>query len=342
MYFKIKILVISILFSVFTSCINEINFDAQQLSNNLVLNCLVSPDSLVKANFTNSRFFLEPDADFVTVKDLEVNLYINGIFKETLKLKGSNYVSTYRTKVGERVKISALRVATGSNVTAQTLVPGMASLTSIDSSRIATFNTYMTHDTIDNQQNKRIDTLGYVRNFKFVFDVKLLDDAEIQNYYRLSATIRQTYSDGKSSSKKFVLYPDDAVFDRIDGADVFDANSSRNFNIFTDSTFKGQYYTLKTSAKLAHLLPTPSKIKFPSANMAKIPVKTELIFDLQGIDSDFFNYLKTVKYNNTSLQYFSEPVQVFNNVTNGIGLLGGLSHRYYTFRLPAGLAGYYY
>ena len=342
MYFKIKILIISILFFVFTSCINEINFDAQQLSNNLVLNCLVSPDSLVKVNFTNSRFFLEPDADFVTVKDLEVNLYINAIFKETLKLKGSNYVSTYRTKVGERVKITARRPSTETNISAQTLVPSTASLTSIDSSRVATFNTYLTHDTIDNLQIKRIDTLGYARNFKFAFAVKLLDDAETRNYYRLAATIRQTYSDGKSSSKKLVLYPDDAVFERVDGADIFDANSNRNFNIFTDSTFKGQYYTLKTSAKLAHLLPTPLKIKYPPASITKIPVKTELIFDLQSIDNNFYNYLKTVKYNNTDLQYFSEPVQVYNNVTNGIGLLGGVSHRYYTFQLAAATSGYYY
>lgn len=324
------------------SCINEIKFDDDELSNEMVVNCLVSPDSIVKANFTYSRFFLDPSGDFVTIKDLDVKLYINAALKETLKLKGSNYVSSYRTKSGDNVKITARHISSSQITSAETYVPFTVKINGIDSSRVYNFDSYLTHDTIVNQNTPRTDTLGLIRNFKYTFNVKLTDFAETTDFYRIAATIRQTYADGKSASKRIVLYPDDEVFDRVDGAEVFDANSDRNFNIFSDSTFKGQSYNLKTSAKITQLLPTPAKTKYPPANQVKIPVKTELIFDLQAIDKGFFRYLKTVKYNNTDLQYFSEPVQIYNNVENGIGLLGSVTHSYYNFVFQASVNGYYY
>lgn len=336
-----KLLLIGLIVSL-NACMNEIKFSDALQTGELVVNCILAPDSIVKANITYSSFFLMPEAEFAVAKDIEVKMYSNDVFKEILKFKSNNYVSIYRPKSGEQIKLTVRRFSTDKTAIAETKMPFTASIIGIDTVRTFKNEAYLTHDTLASNNVQRKDTLGLIRNFEFNFNIRFHDAADTVNFYRITATIRQTYSDGKSSSKKFVLYPNDEVIDRVAGASIFDANSDRIFNIFSDEKFSGKNYGVKLIAKMTHMKPTLEKIYYPPANLPKPPFKTELIIDLQCISYEYFEYLRTVKYNNTDLQYFSEPVQIFNNISNGLGLLGCATHAYFKINLPTSASGYYF
>lgn len=309
-------------------CINEIEFDESAQASELVLNCLISPDSLVKAGFTYSRFFLLPDSDFVAARNLQVNMYINNSLKETLKLKGTNYVSVYRPKQGEVVKLMVTDALKKKSISATTVVPVTVRPESVDSLSNFTLSSFLIHDTLTNALIKHTDTLSLNKTYMFDFAINFNDLPAIDNYYRVAATLRQSYTGNKIVDKKLKLLPNDPAIDRVSGAAVFDASSDKNFNIFDDQLFNGKPYSLKLKAELVQLNFTTDKTIYPPANLPAIPLKTEIIFDLQAISHDVFLYLKTVKYNNTDLQYFSEPVQIYGNVLNGLGLLGSVTHSY--------------
>jgi len=313
---------------VLTGCINEIEFDESKQTPELVLNCLISPDSLVKAAFTYSRFFLLPDSDFVVARNLQVNMYINNSLKETLKLKGTNYVSAYKPKQGETVKLLVTDAVNKKTISASTVVPVAVKLDRVDSVSNFVLASYLIHDTLTSNSIKRTDTLSLNKTYMFDFALTFNDLSIPGNCYRVNATLRQTYAGNKIVDKKLKLLPNDPAIDRVSGAAIFDANSDKNFNIFDDQLFNANSYSLKLQAELVQLNFTTEKTIFPPANLPKIPLKTEIIFDLQAISADVFLYLKTVKYNNTDLQYFSEPVQIYDNVLNGLGLLGSVTHSY--------------
>ncbi len=309
-------------------CINEIKFDESGQAPELVLNCLISPDSLVKSGFTYSRFFLLPDSDFVVARNLQVNMYINNSLKESLKLKGTNYVSVYRPKQGETVKFLVTDAVNKKTISASTVLPFTVKLDRVDSVSSFVLSSYLTHDTLTYNSIKRTDTLSLNKTYMFDFALKFNDLPSSGDCYRVAATLRQSYAGNKFVDKKLKLLPNDPAIDRVSGAAVFDANSDKNFNIFDDRLFNAGSYSLKLQAELVQLNFTPEKTIYTPANLPKIPLKTEIIFDLQAISNDLFLYLKTVKYNNTDLQYFSEPVQIYSNVLNGIGLLGSVTHSY--------------
>jgi len=326
----------------FSGCINEMKFTEDQQLGEIVVNCLLSPDSLVKANITNSRFFLKPDSSFSVVRGLTIQLKANNIFKENLKLKGSNYVSTYRIASGDKITLIIKDPVKGKLLNAETQVPQKVIINHIDSLLEFPGSSFSIHDTILSNGIKHTDTLGLAVNSIQNFSIHFIDAPDTINFYRISAILRHTYADNKQVEKKMILYPNDPAIERIDGADIFDANSNRNFNIISDKLFDGKSYGLKIYSKMTYFKATPDKIKYPSANLPQIPVKSEIIFDLQAISIDFFNYLKTVKYNNSDLQYFSEPVQIYSNINNGTGIFGGVTHCYYKVKLNTGQLCFFY
>jgi hypothetical protein len=89
--------------------------------------------------------------------------------------------------------------------------------------------------------------------------------------------------------------------------------STNKFNVFSDDLFNGKQYALKFS------VPYNKEVYLPG----KIPLSTkkELYIDLQGISREYYLYLQT-RSNAKNSNFFAEPVQVYTNITGGIGILG--------------------
>ncbi|HPH57343.1 MAG TPA: DUF4249 family protein, partial [Bacteroidales bacterium] len=52
---------------------------------------------------------------------------------------------------------------------------------------------------------------------------------------------------------------------------------------------------------------------------------TSIQVQLQNISPSYYLYLKTFSEYSNSIDFFSEPIQVFSNVSGGIGIFGAYS-----------------
>ena len=304
--------------SIFTSCEKEIDFDGETTESQLVLNSFITPDSTIAANISESQFFLNNDYLFKAVENAEVSIYCNGILKETMQhsLNGK-YISATKPEVGDIVKL-VVKVPEKDEITGETTVYPKANVVKLDSIVIWTGAKPIieTVNTVDNGLPKtetivvgkyRFRTIRYILTFE--------DAANMKNYYRLVVSQTSTFNGKKKVNYDYTL--DDIVSgntkDLLPGIPAI--NESKNqFHVFTDELINGKTYPL------SFIIRDTATIYLPEYQRP-LPKKTVEI-DLQSVCNNFYLFLKTRSDQQTANQLFSEPIQIFNNVTGGIGLVG--------------------
>lgn len=304
--------------SIFTSCEKEIDFDGETTESQLVLNSFITPDSTIAANISESQFFLNNDYLFKAVENAEVSIYCNGILKETMQhsLNGK-YISATKPEVGDIVKL-VVKVPEKDEITGGTTVYPKANVVKLDSIVIWTGAKPIieTVNTVDNGLPKtetivvgkyRFRTIRYILTFE--------DAANMKNYYRLVVSQTSTFNGKKKVNYDYTL--DDIVSgntkDLLPGIPAI--NESKNqFHVFTDELINGKTYPLSFTIR------DTASIYLPEYQRP-LPKKTVEI-DLQSVCNNFYLFLKTRSDQQTANQLFSEPIQIYNNVTGGIGLVG--------------------
>lgn len=304
--------------SIFTSCEKEIDFDGETTESQLVLNSFITPDSTIAANISESQFFLNNDYLFKAVENAEVSIYCNGILKETMQhsLNGK-YISATKPEVGDIVKL-VVKVPEKDEITGETTVYPKANVVKLDSIVIWTGAKPIieTVNTVDNGLPKtetivvgkyRFRTIRYILTFE--------DAANMKNYYRLVVSQTSTFNGKKKVNYDYTL--DDIVSgntkDLLPGIPAI--NESKNqFHVFTDELINGKTYPL------SFIIRDTASIYLPEYQRP-LPKKTVEI-DLQSVCNNFYLFLKTRSDQQTANQLFSEPIQIYNNVTGGIGLVG--------------------
>ncbi len=304
--------------SIFTSCEKEIDFDRETSESQLVLNSFITPDSTIAANISESQFFLNNDYLFKAVENAEVSIYCNGILKETMQhsLNGK-YISATKPEVGDIVKL-VVKVPEKDEITGETTIYPKANVVKLDSIVIWTGAKPIieTVNTVDNGLPKtetivvgkyRFRTIRYILTFE--------DAANMKNYYRLVVSQTSTFNGKKKVNYDYTL--DDIVSgntkDLLPGIPAI--NESKNqFHVFTDELINGKTYPLSFTIR------DTASIYLPEYQRP-LPKKTVEI-DLQSVCNNFYLFLKTRSDQQTANQLFSEPIQIFNNVTGGIGLVG--------------------
>ena len=304
--------------SIFTSCEKEIDFDGETTESQLVLNSFITPDSTIAANISESQFFLNNDYLFKAVENAEVSIYCNGILKETMQhsLNGK-YISATKPEVGDIVKL-VVKVPEKDEITGETTIYPKANVVKLDSIVIWTGAKPIieTVNTVDNGLPKtetivvgkyRFRTIRYILTFE--------DAANMKNYYRLVVSQTSTFNGKKKVNYDYTL--DDIVSgntkDLLPGIPAI--NESKNqFHVFTDELINGKTYPLSFTIRDTATIYLPEYQR-------PLPKKTVEI-DLQSVCNNFYLFLKTRSDQQTANQLFSEPIQIFNNVTGGIGLVG--------------------
>jgi len=173
------------------------------------------------------------------------------------------------------------------------------------------------------------------------YEVLLRDSLYMNNFYRIKIFIFHYYADGKTSRETLRLRPDDIIFDKKNETEIFDNDLDKIFNIFNDEFIDGKTYSVKLYGNLNKVQILPGKKQTLIAGGYKLPLRSDLVVDLQAVNNHFFRYLKTVKYNNTDLQYFSEPVQIYSNIAGGTGLFGSYTHAYHVIPLKTNNETFY-
>jgi hypothetical protein len=335
--YQLKLIVTAIV--LFQSCQKEIEFDSKLIAPKMVINGFIQQDSLISITIGTSKTIAGVNKPNVWIDDATVKLFVDGEEKETLSTFNiadysiNFYNSNSPQTVGDSTHLikcyrsQSIKAETGKTyklvvshpnyktVTCETTIPQSVIIESID--------TIYLNDSYD----------GYA-NYKLKIKIKFKDPSGEKNYYRLVYKRLVGYSYPKNYDPKdtttMIVVSYEEIGTQIDSEDPIinpsekDANdllfgsSSNTFNIFTDDLIKGKEHEL--SFNDFNYAYNPSEID------TSINEFFMLNIDLQSITHEAYLYMKSVGASNYySNDLFSEPIPIFTNIENGIGIFAGYS-----------------
>lgn len=309
-YIIFTLLVISLL-----SCTKTIDFDDEEFANQLVLNSILSPDSVFTASFTKSASILENDyGPSLPVIDGVLDLYENDQLLAHLNSSTGAFRATgIKPKAGNTYKIVATSGA--KQVIAQTIIPYSAEVVAIDTSIIGNSNNYNTiHFKIQLKDTPGEDYYRLTILHEYLVVVTYPDE----NYNKKPANTYYLY---KESSQ---IQSDDPVFKSVynnSGGEIFDMGPENRYHIFPDQLFEGKVHSVRVSSTYFHNYFNPT-----DPNLYGIPrhIYDRFTVYVQHLSKDLYNYLKYLElYDYYHDNPIAEPVPVYSNVGNGAGILAG-------------------
>lgn len=312
-----NIIYILILTLTFFSCKKEIEFNGEVSDPKIVLNSYVSPDSVLLVHLSKSKFFLSNESGLELVENGTVNLYINDVWKEKLQhLTEGNYAANYKPQPGEKVTIK-VNVPGFDEVVGNTLIPQKTNLITIDTTNVLSSSR---DELIGSDIAARY--LGYDCTFK----IKISDEAERENYYRI--VMKRKLYDGSTDEiyENFISFNLEG-FDN-QGTNLFDfiAGQSEDWSeiqVLNDDLFNGKEITFQVKQTFYFLKIMPGFEEYFNSKRSSESIS----INIQSISKDMYLFLKTKEASANNVgNIFSEPVLIYNNIQNGIGILAGYTN----------------
>lgn len=295
MKMKKILLVLTVLLCGMASCVKDVEFNGEQSDPLLVVNGVQRAGKTANLCIEKSWFFLDSRIDF-RVKDVEVDLYVNGSFKESLQVRDTigDYIFTYCEGQYELCEGDKLRF----EVRSSEFETAYAEVTLPESPTVISFDTV----SVD-YENGTID-----------FAVEI-DDPVGTDFYNLCF-----YNALDAEYSMYSFYSEDPVFaNPLDlGADELMGESSDYYgsglyNLFTDTYFDGKTYTVNFTYFFWD-----------------VEVFEPFVVEMSRVEESLYKNKKTTEEYlendpNSIIGMFAEPVQVYSNVENGVGIVSGQS-----------------
>lgn len=289
---KINNILIIILFSIaLISCEKIIDINIDEKDKKIVVNSIISTDSIVKVNLSKSLNILD-NKNAIFLNNAIVNLYENNVFiqKLTYTENGNYLANNFYPVVNKTYKIEVKSEGLH-DVSAQNIIPNKVNINSID-------------------------TL-YKNNEKFSgieFTINFTDPANQENYYLLQ-TKALVPSDWDYYGNPTNFTQQSLAFQSDDN--IVETNLSYGEGgvggegiVFSDNLINGQTYPLKINIGFWNFYSDTNKV----------------YIYLSSISKEFYMYLKSYNANIENRNNpFAEPVQVFENVNDGYGIFAGYS-----------------
>lgn len=314
-----KHLLYTLLLGVFlTSCYRKIDLDEYRTTPKIVINSVVSPDTVVMASITRTWFY--PDKKpYVNLPHAHVELYINNQYIETMQWKTLNnprnpdqpdtlFLSNTIPAEGDRIKIVASTPEYGT-VTAEDIIPKKVPIKNAS-------------HTIKKGNGVYQGTISDY--FEIYYEVTFDEFPEKNNYYLAKITQIKTGYYGYYETEIDYIDPvfkeQDAI---LDESMAFNGLEKRGGALFTDQSINGQTYTLQIKETTAELDETEQRI-----------------ISIYSLSESYFLYLLSLqKIAGSTLEGglgnigLVEPLRVYSNVEGGTGILGGNQHSETTITL---------
>ena len=297
---------------VFVSCEKEIEFNGEISSPMIVVNSYVSPDSAIYAHLTKSKFFLSSKEGFEYIDNADVSVFVNRIFREKLNFTANGlYTGNLKPLIGDTIQL-IVEVEGYEQVESTTIVQSRANVLSVDTTLVKYTDTYNSGEVI-------------------YFNLKIKDQADEKNYYRLTAKIRNEIliEDSLFVDEYFTNFALEG-FDSQSGSiiDLFENSmNTKDHHLITDDLFNGKELVFKISTGFyRRVVPEQDEPK----DIATNDNNEYIILNLQTISKDMYLYLKSKESAEQVLNnFFTEPVQIYNNINNGIGIFGSYANNEY-------------
>ena len=158
-----------------SACYKEIDLEQYRPKPTLVLNCVCSPDTVVRASVSRTVFFTDHREDDPTLTDATVSLTVNGVPTGTMRYDEASklYVSDVVPQAGDRIEIRAVHAlgeAIGTDMIPEQIPVERVGLK---------FRTYEDPDRI-------IVTPGgpvYGQSYEATYRITFTDPVSVRNYY---------------------------------------------------------------------------------------------------------------------------------------------------------------
>lgn len=274
----------------FTSCETVIDMKLPEQPPKMVINSFFTPDSIMMLHLSKSQFVLK-NQELKPITDGNISLFENGKFigKFTHINKGFYYLPGFFPKENTQYTLNAESSGLKS-VEANEIIPPKPVINRIELS------------------SSFFEGINYKD-----FIIYIQDNANEENYYMVNLI-----------GKRYDYVYDSLTYDIIDSVEIYE---QVNFNsqdlvfeeqvassqaIISDKIFNGSIYPLRLSV---------NEYNFDEySNMGYF----EITIQLKQISKAYAQYVLTYSKNRYS-DPFSQPVQVYSNVTNGFGIFAGYS-----------------
>lgn len=313
-----NIIIIIIISATFFSCIKPIDFDDQGLANQLVLNSIICPDSVFSASLFKSTSILTDKRVGQSI-DGTLDFYENGNLLATMSsAKGQFSDVNIKPKMGSTYRIVV--TANGKQAEAETIIPNKSEIVSID-----------TLTTTDEYKWKKM-------NFKLK-----IKDQPGEDFYRIiiiREALKMEYNSNRPEINKYYLEKtqvsiesDDPVFNSLFnnfGGEVMNMGPSNNDFIFPDDYFQNKEYSIKFQDN-TYFQNQFQEYSYIDPSNPNIYSGRKCIYErntihLLKLSKELFNYMKyMVLYNHYHDDPFAEPVPVFSNIKNGVGIFASFN-----------------
>ena len=296
------------------ACTKEVDFTGTQSDPLLVVNGLQQVGQPARLRVEKSVFFLDEQPD-CRVKDVQVDLYVNGTFKESLQVRDSLVIEHYITwtEAGEIEKdrlIYAFVYCEGS----YPLCEGDELRFEVHSSEFETATVEVTMpeapDVISFDTVRVESPNDYEKIVRFALKMKDPAGVDYYNLYPQGGLNGFTTSDPAFTD----------IMEVEDIEDLFGENDYYGYgpyNLFTDKFFDGSEYSISMEVSVYH-------------GEEPIFFYEPFTLEVTRVDANLYQYLRSHDaYENTDPEslvgMFTEPVQVYSNVKNGVGIVCGQS-----------------
>lgn len=305
----VKVFLLIIVLAGVTACEKQILYSDLAPEPVLVVNGIQHVGQPAQLVVEKSSFYMGLDS-VLSVREVKADLFVNGVFKESLHVVDTGYYDTYEDwATGELVQ--KLRYSytycEGSYILCEGDVLRFE-VSSPEFEDVAVAETTMPFApnviAFDTVRTERLDDYG---DMAFYFSLKI-DDPEGKNYYNI-------YPQG-------ILDPfvsSDPVFtdfmEVIQIGELFEENEFYGrgpFNMFDDTYFDGREYAVSLNTSIWGVEPN-----------------NEFTLEVSCLDAPLYKYQRsydTYEFGQGGLlEYVTEPVQVYSNVENGVGVVAGQS-----------------
>lgn len=306
----------------FISCEKDIEYKGIEINNFLVMNSILSPDSVISCKITRSNTLFE-STPIQSITDASVGLFSgDDLIENLMHLSEGTYVSESGAKpqVGSNYTIKASHHKYESiNATTQLLIPVEAKITSFKEGKSSDDYYY---------------DPSYSANTALKFEVKI-DDLGGEDYYRLQVyapNVNYVYDEdynyeySEEPPEVSIIISDELYQQSIISNDPvlnnnkvivdsdFEDAPFNSYTVFNDILFDGESYTLRFEIY---------NVAQGAEEADKQQILDAIQVDVQKISKDLYKHFVTVTASNYyGDSPFSEPVQVFSNITGGAGILG--------------------
>jgi hypothetical protein len=284
-----KAFVLIMLTTMGTACTTVVDFDIPDKNPWVVVNSLFSPDSVWQVHVSYSNNILAPGSGFFQpVGDAEVNILDqNDNVIETLSGSPDKfYRYTYKGKT---------KPTSGEVYSVQVKVKDEL-LKAVSDLPVAVPITLL-----------EVDSSAFKSQGEAVeMSITFKDPGEKKNFYEVKV-LRDGYYIHKQDT---IRYVDNLHVEPVDLAQGND-NSNGASKLLDDNLFNGKNHIFRFKVRSYRLV---------QENDARVRVV------LQSVTESYFRYFATQSLQNTaSGDPFAQPVQVFTNVENGLGIFAGYS-----------------